>query len=421
MSDKFETNESGLNPVDADTGSKDIYFSNEDYAKIIRENKNPGAPAAAKTKKRRRRGNTVLSTYMFFIIVIALSMLLSVYAIFCLNDVFGMTKSQTSITVSYTQRITDPSEAIDILADNGLVTCKNFCKILVKLETMLLSRQTSLDGPFEPGTYYLNGKMGVENMLIAMLGEAETAETVTLTFPEGYTVADIVKKLVDNEVCKDKAALLSVIQSTEFTSYSLVASRNPKETIPYRLEGYLFPDTYNFYIGQGPSSTVETFLKNTEAKITDEFRERAKELGYTMDEVIIIASIVQAEAANAKQMPTIAGIIENRLRDKVNFPTLGCNSTADYIKNKVKPSLTSSSSHTAEYYLKYYNTNNDSLVSGLPEGPICNPGLDAIKAVLWPENTDDYFFFHDNKKNLYTAKNNTEFKEKIRRFAPYLL
>ena len=419
MNDNFDPNESGINPVDADTGSRDIYFSNEDYAKIIRENKKTGTSATAKPVKK-KKGNTVFSTYLFFIIVIAISMVLSVYAIFCLNDIFGMTKSAATTSVSYTQEIKDPLEAVDLLADHGLITCRNFCKFMINMELILFKNSTALGGPFEPGTYYLNGKMGVENMLIAMLGQAETNETITLTFPEGYTVADIVKKLVDNEVCSDKAALLSVIQTTEFTDYPLVANRTYKETMPYRLEGYLFPDTYNFFIGQNPSSAIEVFLKNTEAKITDEYRERAAECGYTMDEIMIIASIVQAEAGSTDQMATIAAIIENRLKDKANFPTLGCDSTSDYITNKVKPSLSSSSAHTAEYYLQYYSTKRGSLVEGLPEGPICNPGEEAIKAALWPEDTDDCFFFHDNNRNLYTAKTYSEFKAKIQQYAPYL-
>ena len=421
MNNNFDPNESGLNPVDADTGSRDIYFTNEDYAKIIRENKKTGTQAVAKPEKKVKKRNSVLSTYLFFIIVIAVSMMLSVYAIFCLNDIFGMTKPAATTTVSYTQEIKDPLEAVDLLADNGLITCRNFCKLMIKTEIILFKNSTALDGPFEPGTYYLNGKMGIENMLIAMLGQTETNETITLTFPEGYTVADIVKRLVDAEVCSDKAALLAVIQSTEFSDYPLVADRVYKESMPYRLEGYLFPDTYNFFIGQNPSSAIEVFLKNTEAKITDEYRERAEKLGFTMDEIIIIASIVQAEAGSTSQMATIAGIIENRLKDTVNFPALGCDSTTDYINNKVKPSLSSSSPHTADYYLQYYSTSNASLVRGLPAGPICNPGEDAIKAALWPEKTDDYFFFHDNKRNLYTAKTNSEFREKIQKYAPYLL
>jgi len=414
MSDLYE---SGLNPVDADTGSKDIYFSNEDFAKKIRDSKKEANPSSSAKSKKNKKGNPVASTYLFFIIVIAVSMCISVYAIFCLNDLFGITKTKATVTVSYSKQIEEPAEAIDLLAENGLIKCKNFCKLFVKLETKFI-RDSGVKAPYEAGVYYLNGKMGLENMLVAMKCTADTSETVKITFPEGITTADVINKLVDNEVC-DKAALLSVIDSTEF-SYSLVSDLKAKESVPYRLEGYLFPETYYFYIGQSASSAIETLIKTTEDRITSKHRERAKELGFTMNEIIIIASIVQAEAANSEQMSEIAAIIENRLKDETNFPSLGCQSTYDYIKNKVAPSLSATSAHTADYYLKYYSTNNNSNVVGLPEGPICNPGIDAIEAALYPADSNDYYFFHDLNRNLYTAKDQYEFRSKIQKYAPYL-
>lgn len=413
MSDLYE---SGLNPVDSDTGSKDIYFSNEDFAKKIRDGKKQSNDASAK-KKKTKKGNPVASTYLFFVIVIAISMCISVYAIFCLNDLFGITKTKATVTVSFSKQIEKPSEAIDLLAENGLIKCKNFCKFFVMLESKFIS-QSSVKAPYEAGVYYLNGKMGLENMLVAMKGTADTSETVKITFPEGITTAEVINKLVDNEVC-DRAALLSVIDSTEF-SYSLVSDLKAKESVPYRLEGYLFPETYYFYVGQSASSSIETLIKTMEDRVTSKHRERAKELGFTMDEIITIASIVQSEAANADQMKDIAAIIENRLKDKVNHPSLGCQSTSDYIKNKVSPSLSSTSAHTADYYLKYYSTNSDSKVVGLPEGPICNPGMDAIEAALYPSDLDDYYFFHDLDRNLYTAEDYSEFMSKIKTYAPYL-
>ena len=119
-------------------------------------------------------------------------------------------------------------------------------------------------------------------------------------------------------------------------------------------------------------------------------------------------------------MSTIAAVIENRLADTTNLPSLGCQSTSDYINNKVAPALSSTSAHTADYYLQYYNTNSDSTVVGLPEGPICNPGLAAIEAVLNPADIDDYFFFHDMDGNLYTAETYSEFRTLIQKYAPYL-
>ena len=354
---------------------------------------------------------------MFFIIVIVASMILSVYAIFCMNDILAITKTKSSVTVSFTQEVQTSDDAIDALSDSGLIKCKHFCKFFVKLRDKVI-KSSSLGGPYDAGVYYLNGKMGLEGMLIALKGENTTGETITLTFPEGYTVPEIIKKLSDNDVC-DKQAIVSVIQSTDF-SYSLVSDLKATDAVPYRLEGFLFPDTYEFYIDENPASAVKKFLKNGDDKFTDKYRKRAKELGLSVYEIMTIASIIQKEAANDEQMKTISAVIHNRLEDKANFPTLGCQSTSDYITNKVAPSLSSTSAHTSEYYLTYYNTNNSSTVVGLPAGPICNPGQKAIEAALYPSDTSAKFFFHDTKGKMYTAKTYSEFKSKVQQYAPYL-
>lgn len=390
--------------------SSDIYFSNETSIQSLEK-------TADKVIAKQKKSGGVGSTYLFFIIVIIVSVVVSIYAILCMNDIFAITKTKSNVTVSYSQQLESSNDAINLLSEKGLIKCKNFCKLFVKLRDGFI-KSNRLGGPYEAGVYYLNGKMGLEGMLLTLQGDTATSETVTLAFPEGLTVPEIVNKLSDNDVC-DKAALLSVIQSTEY-SYSLVADLKASDSIPYRLEGFMFPDTYEFFIGESASSVVTKFLENGEAKFTEEFKQRCNELGYTPYEIITIASIIQKEAANNEQMKTISAVLHNRLKDKANFPTLGCQSTSDYITNKVSPNLSSTSSHTADYYMAYYNTNNSSTVVGLPAGPICNPGTAAINAALYPENSDVKFFFHDTKGVMYTAKTYAEFKSKVQKYAPYL-
>lgn len=392
----------------------DFYFSNSENAPVKHSN---NSPKKSNAKKKKKSSSGVGSTYVFFIIVICVSVVVSIYAIFCMNDIFAITKTKSNVTVSYSQKIENADDAIDILSDKGLIRCKNFCKFFVKLRDNLI-KSKPLGGPYEAGVYYLNGKMGLEGMLVTLKGDTSSSETVTLTFPEGYTVPEIVNKLSENDVC-DKTALLSVIQSTDFT-YSLVTNLKASDSVPYRLEGFMFPDTYEFFINESASSTVRKFLENGDAKFTEKYKQRAEKMGYSIYQIMTIASIVQKEAANDDQMKTIAGILYNRLDDTVNFPTLGCQSTSDYITNKVAPNLSSTSSHTSEYYMTYYNTNLSSTVVGLPAGPICNPGMTAIHAALYPKETSAKFFFHDTKGNIYTAKTYSEFKQKVRTYAPYL-
>ncbi|MCC8073534.1 MAG: endolytic transglycosylase MltG [Clostridiales bacterium] len=403
--------ENGINPVDTASNRNDVYFSNvkpnEESTPVSAQKV---APQPKRTAPKAKKSHGIAGTYIFFIIVIVCSMALSVYAVFCLNDILAITKTNSSVTVSLDEEVETIDEAVDILADNGLIRCKNFCKLFAKY------REAEVGAPYEAGVYYLTGKMGLEGMLMTMHGDSATAETVTLTFPEGYTVPEIIDRLVDNEVC-DKASLLSVIETVDFT-YSLVSDLTSDESVPYRLEGYLFPDTYDFYIGESASSVIKKFLSNGDTKITEEYREKAEKMGYSMHEIIIIASIIQSEAGDSDQMATISSVIHNRLADSANFPYIGCESTLDYINNKVSPSLTSTSSHTASYYTQYYDT--VSTKTGLPASPICNPGIEAIEAALNPDDTDYYYFFHDKDGNMYTAKTYTEFRSKVATYAPYL-
>lgn len=409
--DEKNFSNSGINPVDTASNKSDVYFSNvesDDNSSVA-----TASPAVKKRPPKKQKIQSVKDTYIFFIVVIILSMLVSVYAVLCLNDILAITKTNSTVTVNIAETIEDTDAAVDMLSENGLIKCKNFCKMFANY------RKRQVGGPYEPGVYYLTGKMGLEGMLVTLKGNSQTAETVTLTFPEGLTVPEMVDKLVEYEVC-DKASILSVIDSADY-NYPLVKDLTSSENIPYRLEGYLFPDTYDFFVGESANSVIKKFLSNGDGKITDKHKQRADELGYTMNDVIIIASIVQCEAGNEDQMKTIAGVLYNRLKDKANYPTLGCDSTSDYIKNKVAPSLSSTSAHTSDYYLKFYDTSNSSTFAGLPASPICNPGIAAINAALYPEDTNAYFFFHDSEGNMYTAQTNAEFREKVQTYAPYLM
>ena len=166
MADDLKLDETGINisDTDAQDEKKDVYFTNQDYSGL-RSDKKPKPPKKAGGAKTKKFG--VGSTYLFFIIVIVISMAISVYAIFCINDVFGMTKSKSSVTINYTQDIETPSEAVDLLSDNGLVQCPNFCKFYLKLASVLVG-DYDVTGPFRAGVYYLNGQMGLEGMLINM-------------------------------------------------------------------------------------------------------------------------------------------------------------------------------------------------------------------------------------------------------------
>lgn len=348
-------------------------------------------------------------TYVFFGVVIVLSLVVSIYAVFCVNDLFGIMKSKDNVSVILTdEEINSRSKTINVLKENKLINCPLFCKAFAAVRTSYDKdgnrKSSSVGPPYTAATFELNGKMGLEGMLMTMQGGVAEKETVTVTFPEGYTVPQILKKLVDSEVYSPSeiGAFEKALQDETFT-YALSADLKVKEEVPYKLEGYLFPDTYTFYKNEKPKSAINKFLGGLEKNITKEDREKAEQMGYTMEQIIIIASIIEKEAGTKAQMPVISRILYNRLAAQTDFPMLGCDSTANYIRDSIGPSLTVNSTHNAAYYSSYYDTYT---VLGLPAGPICNPGMNAINAALNPDPKSSklFFFCHDLKGNMYTAQ-----------------
>lgn len=225
--------------------------------------------------------------------------------------------------------------------------------------------------------------------------EPVTIATARITFVEGSTLTEIFKLLDENGVASYES-LMNVAQSTQLNNYEIYSQIPNDENRCFKLEGYLFPDTYDFFLDEPPESVISRFLSNTDVKITDEMRQRATELGYTMDEIIIIASIIQAEGAFPDDASTIAGIIYNRLEDGIK---LQMDSTYFYVEDDI-------ASYVGEENMDSYKEIYDTYTCySLPQGPVCNPGMFAINAALYPEETDYYYFCHDNAGNTYYATN----------------
>lgn len=222
--------------------------------------------------------------------------------------------------------------------------------------------------------------------------------TTRITFIEGSTLTECFKLLEENGVASFDD-LMNVAQNYAFNDYKIYSDIPVDENRCFKLEGYLFPDTYDFFLDEAPESVIARFLSNTDVKITDEMRNRATELGYTMDEIIVIASVIQAEGAFPDDASTIAGIIYNRLDDGIK---LQMDSTYFYVEEDI-------ASYVGEGNKADYKEDYDTYTCySLPQGPVCNPGMFAINAALYPEETDYYYFCHDKDGNTYYAKTYSE-------------
>ena len=232
-------------------------------------------------------------------------------------------------------------------------------------------------------------------------GELTTEElTVTLTFPEGWTVKEMAELLEQNGVCTAKE-FISLINNTSYLktlSYTFLADIKDSEKRPFVLEGYIFPDTYEFYKEEGAETALTRFLDNTEQKLTAEYKARAAETGYTMDEIITIASIIQEEASEHQHMPGVSSVLHNRLEDE-DYGMLQCDVTIHYIDENERNSAYISAD--PDVVTEYYDTYE---CYGLPTGPICNPGIHAIEAALNPPKTEYFYFVTDDEWNYYYAE-----------------
>ena len=210
---------------------------------------------------------------------------------------------------------------------------------------------------------------------------------VTVTFPEGYTIYQMGMLLEEKGVCsKDDFYLAanSPVEGIEIT--------NPEERA-FLLEGYLFPDTYEFYLNEDPESVIDRFIDNYNKKITPEIKQKAADLGYTMDEMLTLASIIQKECDfGIEECKNVSSVFHNRLKNS-RETYLGSDVTYFYLKN-MADYLGGSDSEKFDFLLTKYYTYNK-YRKGLPAGAICNPGIKAMTAAVEPADTDYYFFLTD--------------------------
>ncbi len=374
------------------------------------------APAAARSKKRKKqrydtvKGLLIACVCTIFITIITVGA--STVAFSLINDVFVIDKDQNRTVTVEIPKDADYDEVFEILNENGLIRqpflTDIFCKFRHYDEVDVKDSETgeivTKRIQYEPGIYYLEKNSGIEKLLeTIMVKKNVSKDTVRLTFPEGWSIAQIFEKIEKYKVCTAEKlyANLEIIGE----QYSFISDITPDADRYLVAEGYLFPDTYDFYIDESPSSVLKKLFNNFDAKWTEEFDDRAKELGLTVDQVINLAAMIQREAKDSSQMAVISSVMHNRLADSNTYPYFEMNSTKDYISSLKEYNLFSDFYY--EMYLTSYNTYSE---PGLPPGPICNPGLSAIKAALYPSDTNYYFFCHDSSGEIYLAQTADEHK-----------
>lgn len=233
----------------------------------------------------------------------------------------------------------------------------------------------------QAGKYTISPTMNIPEISRKMVGGEAMSSDILITIPEGFTIRQIDVRLA-------KAGLIEKDELANFQLTKLLLSygfpQNSGSVLVSNLEGFLFPDTYRFDRDSRVEDIIKKMTDNFDKKLTKDLRDKIKRDGKTIFEIAVLASIIQNEAMTAEEMPVIAGIFYNRL--KIDM-ALQSDATINYItgKNLRQPTLKD---------IKVNSPYNTYLNKGLPPGPISNPGLDAIKAAVYPQETNYLFFLH---------------------------
>lgn len=215
---------------------------------------------------------------------------------------------------------------------------------------------------------------------------------VTVTIPEGYTFMQIARLLEQKSVCTAED-FYNECQTYTPQSFSIPIS----EDRCFRMEGYLFPDTYRFYINDNPRNVLIKMLNNFRSKVGD-----------VSDETLILASIIEREARSEKHMKLVSSVFHNRLNNRKEFLYLNADPTRDYVNQYITDNpLVSNQSKFAPLY----NTCGKRI--GLPAGPICCPGLQAIRAALEPTESPYYYFFYGKDYDNHYSVTLEEHEQKM--------
>lgn len=359
----------------------------------------PDEPEKAADEDEENIGHGIVSSLVKAIIyivgVLVISAFLSLAIILIGNDTFAFVKtdSEVVITVDDNTTLKDYSK---LLGENNVIKYPTWFRIYAKIKNR--------DDNFIAGTYTVSPSMNYDRLLSTVRSSSGSREEISITIPEGFEIDEIIDLFVENGL-GSREGYVDAIQNYEYDFWFVkeldaLADSDKK----YRLEGYLFPDTYYFYTDSSETQVIYKLLSTFDSKFTDEYKERASALGYTADEIITIASMIQKEGYYSADYGSISSVFHNRLLNTAG-PTAGylqCDATINYVIDVPTLDLTEEDLNNSSPYNTYKYT-------GLPPGAICSPSLNSMIAALYPDNTTYYYFISQKNGTTSFYKTYSEF------------
>lgn len=382
----------------AESSNEITSFSNESTrAQIERDSKKALRAEKREAKKVRQiksGRNKKIYRIAWLLLIIILSAVMAEFFVTGFNDLFAVHRAEEEMVTIIISVGDDSDDIAKKLEGKGVVDSAMFFSMFLGL--------TGKGDEIEPGVYEVATNKDYLGIVNYLRNVDNRQTTITLQFTEGMTVLDVAEQLYDSGVTSDKEKFLQLCNSSEFDEdYGFIADIEDNEERIYKLEGYLFPDTYEFYVDEDPALTISRFLDNFDTRVCKTklelagysekitIEDFAARNGKSVDEIVNIASIVQGEAANVDDMFNVASVIENRLERgaSMDIHTLGMDSTQFYPYNSYEE-IPEDIRETFESAYETYDR------EGLPPGAICSPGLDAITAAVNPNSTNYFYFCH---------------------------
>ena len=316
-------------------------------------------------KRTRRTG--CFGSVLFSVFIICVSVILAALMWLATTDILGFGTDDGAVQVTVPEDFT-VEDIAELLYKADLVKYKSLF--------LFYSNFSNIEEKILPGTYELDRGFDYRALVYGM-SKTGSRVTVDVLFPEGYTLLQIFNTLEENKVCTAEK-MWEAAAETDF-DYEFLKGISLGDS--HRLEGFLFPDTYTFYIGDTPTRVLTIMLNNFNNRFKEEYYEKAELLGYSVRDIVIIASMIEREASTDEDRPLVASVIYNRLSSD-EYPRLEIDATIRYVIAETGEAFSTSLNSP-------YNTYKN---NGLPPGAISNPGLKSIQAALDPDETPFYFY-----------------------------
>jgi UPF0755 protein len=345
-----------------DTGSPDFEIK-FDFERAYKD-----APDDRPIHRRREKRTGIVGGLLFSTFVICVSLVLASLAWMATVDILGFASEDELVSVTIPTDFT-MERVTDILYESGLIRYKALFN--------LYADYSNAEGKITEGSYILNKNFDYRALIQGMTARAGVRVETTITIPEGLTLAQIFALLDREGVCS--ADDLWYAATHHDFNFSFLDSKTLGNRL--RLEGFLFPETYNFYLDSTPVQALLRMLREFNRRFSEEYVERAAEMGFSIHEIITIAAMIEREAGDDEERPRIAAVIYNRLSSN-DFPRLEIDATIHYAIAGTGIPFSTSFEHEFNTYIH----------EGLPPGPIANPGMPSILAALYPSTTNEYYY-----------------------------